>query len=116
MSSLNATHVSTSPLEQLGRIPLSDDQTPPGEALRGGPVAVSVRGGTANLPRGVLLNCAGNAIEIARLITCFQNETDRLIIDRRVLKDSTTFPHGPRIHYKNARNSVISNWLSNNSD
>jgi uncharacterized protein (TIGR03435 family) len=81
-------------VEKPGKILLSDDQTPPGEIARGGG-PVSVRGGTVNLPRGVLLNCAGNGIEIARLVGCFQAETDRPVIDRTDLKGLYDIPARP---------------------
>jgi uncharacterized protein (TIGR03435 family) len=82
-------------VEKPGKIKLSEDQTPPGDSAgaRGGPV--SIRGGTAGLPRGALLNCAGNAIQISNLASCFQSEVDRPVIDKTDLKGLYDIPPRP---------------------
>jgi uncharacterized protein (TIGR03435 family) len=70
-----------------GRMKLSDDQTPPGD------IPFGLRGNA--LPRGVMLNCSGVAIQISSLIGCFQTELDRPLIDKTDLTGLYDIPPRP---------------------
>jgi uncharacterized protein (TIGR03435 family) len=69
-----------------GKITLSEDQTPPS------PV-VQAQGFIANaLPRGIMLNCAGNALRISDVAKCLQKSVGGTIVDKTDLKGLYDIP------------------------
>jgi uncharacterized protein (TIGR03435 family) len=72
-----------------GKIQLSEDQTPP-EPQPKGPGFI-----TRTLPRGVLLNCTGNAVPISAFAACLQRSAGGVIIDKTDLKGLYDIPAVP---------------------
>jgi uncharacterized protein (TIGR03435 family) len=71
---------------KTGRIKLSEDQTPPEPPTRG-------QGLRSNaLPRGTMLNCAGNSIAISQMANCLQKSLGAAIIDKTDLSGLYDIP------------------------
>jgi uncharacterized protein (TIGR03435 family) len=75
---------------KAGKIKLSEDQTPPApyDPKQGG-----FR--SSNLPRGVLLNCVGNAVSIPQVADCLQRTAGGPIADKTDLKGLYDIPQAP---------------------
>jgi uncharacterized protein (TIGR03435 family) len=71
---------------KAGKAKLSEDQTPPEPPIRG----QGFRAGA--LPRGVMLNCVGNAIVISSLANCLQRNVGGTIVDKTDLKGLYDIP------------------------
>jgi uncharacterized protein (TIGR03435 family) len=71
---------------RAGRIKASEDQTPPPALTRGVPLRANA------LPRGVMLNCAGNGLLISAVAGCLQKNLSGTIIDKTDLKGLYDIP------------------------
>ena len=71
---------------KTGKIKLSADQTPPG------PYDVRQGFRSTDLPRGVMLNCVGNAVSISSVADCLQKMAGGPIADKTDLKGLYDIP------------------------
>jgi uncharacterized protein (TIGR03435 family) len=71
---------------RAGKIKASEDQTPPPPLARG----TFIR--TSAMPRGVMLNCTGNALRISDMASCLQKSLSAAIIDKTDLKGLYDIP------------------------
>ena len=79
---------------RAGRIKSSEDQTAPPPLTRG--IGIPLR--PNSLPRGVMLNCTGNAVLISEVAKCLQKSVSATIIDKtdlRALYDIPVFTPDP---------------------
>ena len=72
-------------IAKAGKIKLSEDQSAP-EPYDGRGLISS------NLPRGVMLNCVGNAVSISRVANCFEKNVGGPITDKTDLKGLYDIP------------------------
>jgi len=71
---------------RAGRIKLSEDQAPPA------PYDASQGFRSSNLPRGVMLNCVGNAVALSGVVTCLQRMAGGPIVDKTDLQGLYDIP------------------------